>query len=162
MTESASRPDPLEPDPLEQGTQADLVRLARSSVELILELQDPSGAYPASPTFSAYRGYSWFRDGAFIADGVSAAGQEDSASRFFDWCYRILVSRERQVEDIAARARAGNPVSDSEMLPTRFTVAGEDGADEDALVGWRELLHRADHVRKVAGAGRSVSRVRRP
>ncbi len=127
---AASHPDPLEPDPLEQGMQFDLASLARSSVELILELQDSSGAYPASPTFSAYRGYSWFRDGAFIADGVSAAGEEDSASRFFDWCYRILVARERQVQDIVELARAGKPVADGEMLATRFTVAGEDGADE--------------------------------
>ncbi|MDQ1551265.1 MAG: hypothetical protein QOD50_687, partial [Actinomycetota bacterium] len=34
--------------------------LATSSIELIERLQDASGAYPASPTFSAYRGYSWF------------------------------------------------------------------------------------------------------
>lgn len=128
--EAASHPDPFEIDSLKHAARSDLASLARSSIELILELQDSSGAYPASPTFSAYRGYSWFRDGAFIADGVSAAGEENSASRFFDWCYRILTSREQQVLKIVARAGAGSRVADGEMLPTRFTVAGEDGADE--------------------------------
>jgi len=62
----------------------DLADLAQRSVALIERLQHDGGAYPASPTFSAYRGYSWFRDGAFIADAMSAAGAVDSASRFFD------------------------------------------------------------------------------
>jgi GH15 family glucan-1,4-alpha-glucosidase len=105
-------------------------KLAESSIQLILRYQDASGAYPASPTFSAYRGYCWFRDGSFIADGVSAAGAVDSASRFFDWCSGILLSRRDQVERIAGRAAEGNPVPDLEMLPTRFTFEGGDGADD--------------------------------
>jgi len=76
-----------------EAERAQLRALAKASVLLIADLQDESGAYPASPTFSAYRGYSWFRDGSFIADGMSAAGAADSASRFFDWCGGILVSR---------------------------------------------------------------------
>jgi GH15 family glucan-1,4-alpha-glucosidase len=117
--------DPREPAPLPE-----LAALADSSLDLIVALQDASGAYPASPTFSAYRGYSWFRDGAFIADGVSAWGGVDSASRFHDWCSGILLSRREQIERIVAAARAGAPVSDAEMLPTRFTFEGAEGADE--------------------------------
>ena len=91
------------------STSEGLEALARSSFETIVALQDPSGAYPASPTFSAYRGYSWFRDGAFIADGVSSYGAVDSASRFHDWCARVLVSRTDQVRRIvdAAAVSAG-------------------------------------------------------
>ncbi len=111
-------------------TLPELAALADSSLDTIVSLQDPSGAYPASPTFSAYQGYSWFRDGAFIADGVSAWGGVESASRFHDWCSRILVSRRGQIEGIVAAAAAGSPVPDAEMLPTRFTFAGEEGADE--------------------------------
>ncbi|MCU1415512.1 MAG: glucan 1,4-alpha-glucosidase [Microbacteriaceae bacterium] len=109
---------------------ATMSRLAETSVELILRLQDPSGAYPASPTFSAYTGYSWFRDGAFIADGMSAAGAVDSASRFFDWCAGILHDRKATIGEIVARAAAGDPVPDTAMLPTRFTFAGTDGDDD--------------------------------
>jgi GH15 family glucan-1,4-alpha-glucosidase len=109
---------------------AALTRLAETSVELILQLQDPSGGYPASPTFSAYSGFCWFRDGAFIADGMSAAGAVESANGFFDWCGRILLDRESQVIEIVAAAAAGSPVADSRMLPTRFTLAGDDGDDD--------------------------------
>jgi GH15 family glucan-1,4-alpha-glucosidase len=108
----------------------ELAALADSSLDTIVSLQDPSGAYPASPTFSAYKGYSWFRDGAFIADGVSAWGGAESASRFHDWCSRILVSRRAQIERIVTAADAGTPVPDAEMLPTRFTFDGAEGADE--------------------------------
>ena len=111
-------------------TLPELAALADSSLHTIVSLQDASGAYPASPTFSAYRGYSWFRDGAFIADGVSAWGGAESAGRFHDWCARILVSRREQIERIVAAAAAGTPVPDAEMLPTRFTFEGAEGADE--------------------------------
>lgn len=104
--------------------------LARSSVALIESLQHPSGAYPASPTFSAYAGYSWFRDGAFIADGVSSAGAIDSASRFFDWCQRMLAQRRSRIIEIVEAAAAGRPLSDDAMLPTRFTMEGAEGDDD--------------------------------
>ncbi len=107
-----------------------LAGLARSSVELIARLQDDSGAYPASPTFSAYRGYCWFRDGAFIAEGMSAAGATESATRFFDWCARIVDSRGDQIASIVERSAAGDPAPAAEMMPTRFTYDGEDGDDD--------------------------------
>jgi GH15 family glucan-1,4-alpha-glucosidase len=109
---------------------ARLARLAKTSVETILRLQDESGAYPASPSFSAYRGYSWFRDGAFIADAMSAAGEVESASRFFDWCAGILDARADHVAEIVRRAGTADPVPDNEMLATRFTFAGDEGSDE--------------------------------
>jgi GH15 family glucan-1,4-alpha-glucosidase len=65
------------------------VDLAGRSVEVILAGQAPSGAYVASPSFPPYR-YSWWRDGAFIADAMSRVGQIESAERFFDWCAAIV------------------------------------------------------------------------
>lgn len=114
-------------------TSSDLDRLAdlaARSVALIESLQDAGGAYPASPTFSAYQGYSWFRDGAFIADGMSAAGAVDSASRFFDWCDRMLDQRRDHVAEIVAAEAAGTPLPDDRMLPTRFTFDGGVGDDD--------------------------------
>jgi GH15 family glucan-1,4-alpha-glucosidase len=104
--------------------------LAARSVTLIESLQHPSGAYPASPTFSAYQGYSWFRDGAFIADGMSAASAVDSASRFFDWCDRMLAERREQIAEIVAAEAAGTPLPDDAMLATRFTLDGVEGSDD--------------------------------
>ena len=87
--------------------QRSIPELASVSAELIASLQDAGGAYPASPTFSAYLGYSWFRDGAFIADGMSSAGRTESAERFFDWCARVLEARTAQIESIVSAAAAG-------------------------------------------------------
>jgi isomaltose glucohydrolase len=52
--------------------------------------QAQSGAYTASPTFGPYRDYCWFRDGSFIADGMSRAGETESAERFFDWAAEVV------------------------------------------------------------------------
>ncbi len=107
-----------------------LAAVALEGRTLIRTLQDPSGAYPASPTFSAYRGYSWFRDGAFIADAMSAGGEPASAEAFFGWCARVIDERRDAVQRVVDAARAGAPVPDAEMLPTRFTFDGRDGSDE--------------------------------
>ncbi len=137
----------------------DLARLARTSFELILRLQDQSGAYPASPTFSAYRGYSWLRDGSFIADGISSFGGIESAERFFDWCSGVLTARAANIAAVVAAAAAGAPVEDSRMLGARFTLAGADGTDEwwdfqlDGYGTWLWAL--SEHARR---HGRSMER----
>jgi GH15 family glucan-1,4-alpha-glucosidase len=59
-------------------------------VEIIRAAQAASGAYAASPTFSQYRDFCWFRDGAFIAEAMSRVGEVESAERFFDWCAAIV------------------------------------------------------------------------
>jgi GH15 family glucan-1,4-alpha-glucosidase len=130
-----------------------LPAIADQARALILSLQDAGGAYPASPTFSVYRGYAWLRDGAFIADGMSAAGEVESASRFFDWCDRMLVDCEGRIAQIVAAAASGTPVDDQHMLPTRFTL---DGVDDDAdwwdfqldgygLWVWAAIAHAERH-----------------
>lgn len=118
------------PDTRAVDETAALAALASHSIRLITDLQTPEGAYPASPTFSAYRGYCWFRDGAFIADAASAAGRPESAERFFDWCARVLEDRADHIRWIVAEADAGRPPAPDRMLPARYTFAGGDGADE--------------------------------
>ena len=107
---------------------ASATRVATTSLELISELQLPNGAYPASPSFSAYRGYCWFRDGAFIADGMSAAGAPESATRFFDWCAATTARHADRMRDAVAAAHAGTPLPDEAMLPARFTYDGDLGS----------------------------------
>lgn len=133
--------------------RAELAALADRSRALIRSLQDAGGAYPASPTFSAYRGYAWLRDGAFIADGMSAAGEVESASAFFDWCDRTLQGVGDRIAGIVAAQEAGTPVPDQQMLPTRFRIDGEDPGDDwwdfqldgYGLWVWAALAHAARH-----------------
>jgi len=107
-----------------------LTGLARASHRVITRHQDRGGAYPASPDFSAYAGYAWLRDGAFTAEGVSRYGDAGSAGRFHDWVARTLAGRRGQVDGLLAVAAEGRTPPRAEMLPTRFTFAGEDGSDE--------------------------------
>lgn len=103
--------------------------LATASHAIITRHQDPGGAYPASPTFSAYAGYAWLRDGAFTAEGISRYGDRESVDRFNDWVTGVLVRRRGQVDGLIAQASSGREPAIAEMLPTRFTFAGDDGSD---------------------------------
>ena len=106
-----------------------LVALTHRSHAIITAHQDKGGAYPASPTFSAYRGYAWLRDGSFTAEGVSRYGDVASADRYHDWVSRVLGSRREQVDGLVADASRGLTVPLARMLPTRFTFEGLDGSD---------------------------------
>jgi GH15 family glucan-1,4-alpha-glucosidase len=106
-----------------------LGELAARSHEVITTHQHAGGAYPASPTFSAYSGYAWLRDGAFTAEGVSRYGDVASATRFHHWANTVLTSRQGQVADLVAAANRGEQPPNEAMLPTRFTLDGGDGSD---------------------------------
>ena len=87
------------------ASQVDLTRLralAEYSHAVITGYQDAGGAYPAAPSFSAYKGYAWLRDGSFTAEGVSRYGDVASTGRFHDWVDRVLRSRRAQVDSRAA------------------------------------------------------------
>jgi isomaltose glucohydrolase len=107
----------------------DLVRLCRRSVEVIDGGQAQTGAYLASPNFPVYR-YSWFRDGAFIADAMSRVGRAESAERFFEWCARVLVARTELIERHVRMRADDHPVDVSEMLHCRYTVDGDEAPEE--------------------------------
>lgn len=112
--------------------------LLRRSVEIIRSGQAPTGAYVASPAFLAY-GYSWLRDGSFIADAISRAGEVESAEAFFGWCARLLVSRRAVIES-------------GGRLDARYTVDGEEppgpwsGYQLDGYGSWLWAL--AEHERR--------------
>ena len=130
----------------------DLPWLQRRSRDVITGLQAGNGAYPASPTFSAYQGYCWFRDGSFIADGMSADGDAGSATAFHDWCANVVQRHAPTIREAVAAAEAGTPLPGSRMLPTRFTMAGGLGDDEwwdfqlDGYGTW--LWAVAEHARR--------------
>lgn len=104
-----------------------LVRLAHRSHQIIVAHQHPTGAYPASPTFSAYQGFAWFRDGSFTAEGISRYRDAESADRFHDWASGVLTARSEQIRTLVAAAAAGDHVPAEQMLPTRFTLEGAEG-----------------------------------
>ncbi|TCO56047.1 glycoside hydrolase family 15 protein [Actinocrispum wychmicini] len=115
--------------PLSVDERTRLVDLARQSHAVITRYQDVGGAYPASPTFSAYRGFAWLRDGSFTAEGISRYGDVGSANRFHDWSARVLTARRSEVDSLVAARAGGELPPVDRMLPTRFTFTGENGSD---------------------------------
>jgi GH15 family glucan-1,4-alpha-glucosidase len=98
--------------------------LARSPA-VIRAHQTDSGAYLAAPRPDEYRN-SWFRDGAFIADAMSRAGDIESAEAFFGWCCSVLAERAEHVESLIERHRAGGAVGLDEHLHARYTPEGRE------------------------------------
>lgn len=134
-TEPAPGPVPISGLTVEADEEvAVLVELAKRSHAVITANQDPNGAYPACPTFSAYKGYAWLRDGAFTAEGISRFGNVESADRFHDWANHVLTGRRDAVHNLVAAARDGRRPSNEMMLPARFTLAGDDGSEP-----WRDF-----------------------
>jgi GH15 family glucan-1,4-alpha-glucosidase len=98
--------------------------LARSPA-VIRAHQTESGAYLAAPQPAEYRN-CWFRDGAFIADAMSSAGDVESAEAFFGWCCGVLRDRAEHVESLVERHRAGETVGLEEHLHARYTADGRE------------------------------------
>ena len=108
--------------------------LVSTSVELIRRHQAPSGAYVAAPDFGTY-GYSWLRDGAFIATALDTYGEHDSAYAFHLWVAETVMRHEAKVAALEAAsesARTGTddplqPMDNRFVLHTRFTTDGWEG-----------------------------------
>lgn len=111
------------------STTATHPALINRSIAVIRAGQAPSGAYLASPTFPHYR-FCWFRDGSFIADAMSRAGDPASAEAFYRWCSAILTDRAERIAELVARV-AADPASvgSSEQLHTRYTADGRESGE---------------------------------
>lgn len=105
------------------------VDLRRVSLEVIRAGQAANGAYVASPTFSQY-GYSWLRDGAWIAHAMDTAGQHDSAGRFHRWAAQTLIRYAPKVEALLLKLQDGLAVAEGDYLPTRFALDGALGQED--------------------------------
>ena len=104
--------------------------LYQRSIEIILENQSPNGAYIASPNFPTYH-YCWFRDGSFIAYAMDLAGQHESAQRFHQWAADRVNERKELVWTGIAKTRAGEMLTEAEILHTRYHLDGTDGETDN-------------------------------
>jgi GH15 family glucan-1,4-alpha-glucosidase len=103
--------------------------LARHSLEVILRWQTPGGAFIAGPTFSQY-GFSWFRDSAFIAEGLDVSGRLDAAARFHDWAARVVFEGADGMARSMEAAAAGHVPGAGDYLHCRYTADGNPGPDD--------------------------------
>ena len=102
-----------------------------ASTTRLVALQEPSGAFVASPDFGEYQ-YCWLRDSSFIAYTLDRAGMHGAAARYHAWVARALGDQTGigPLIDEVVRARAGKPLDPPEMPPARFTLAGSVSADD--------------------------------
>ncbi|MBI5929234.1 MAG: glycoside hydrolase family 15 protein [Chloroflexi bacterium] len=127
-----------------------MTHLHDASIRIIRAGQASGGGYVASPTFSQY-GYSWLRDGTWIAYAMDVVGQHDSARRFYEWVGRTLSNYQAHVADLVAKLGRGETLLESDYLPTRFTLDGAQEADEwpnfqlDGYGTW--LWGAVEHIR---------------
>lgn len=106
-----------------------MIDLRHISIQVIKANQTPSGAYLASPTFSQY-GYSWLRDGTWIAHSMDCVGEHASAEAFHRWTARTVLRYKPQVEALLEKVRQDMPFEDCDLLPTRFTTDSELGQED--------------------------------
>ncbi len=103
--------------------------LIDTSIAIIRAGQTKNGAYVASPTFSQY-GYSWLRDGMWIAYGMDHAGQTDSARKFHLWAAQTLIRYEDKAAHLLELLADGKVPIESDYLPTRFRLDGDLGTED--------------------------------
>lgn len=102
--------------------------LKDASIEIIKRNQSDSGAYLASPHFAVYN-YSWFRDGAFIAEAMSASGENESALNFHKWATRVILDREEKIASLIRRQKQGERIANDEHLHCRYTLDGQESSE---------------------------------
>lgn len=105
------------------------IDLAAVSLEVIAAGQAASGAFIAGPTFSQY-GYSWFRDGAFIAEALDLVGEHERSGRFHRWVARLVLGSVDGLERARAAARRGIVPDEADYLHCRYAPDGAAGGDD--------------------------------
>jgi GH15 family glucan-1,4-alpha-glucosidase len=100
-------------------------QLIERSLQIILENQSASGAFIASPNFPTYA-FCWFRDSSYIAYALNLYEKHEAASRFHAWAASIINRRAAIVQRALQKASAGQPLTDSDVLHTRYTLEGEE------------------------------------
>jgi GH15 family glucan-1,4-alpha-glucosidase len=102
-------------------------QLVERSLQIILENQSPSGAFIASPNFPTYA-FCWFRDSSYIAYALDLYGKHEAAARFHTWAASIIGERIDIVQRALQKAAAGEPLTDEDILHTRYTLDGKENA----------------------------------
>ena len=117
--------------------------LLLASVQLIQRSQSDTGGYPACPAYPPYN-FCWFRDGSFVAEAMSRAGDIESAEKFFDWCDGVITAREDKIVG-------------GEKLDARYTLDGQESheawsrfqLDGYGLWLWALKNHETRHNKKL-------------
>lgn len=124
--------------------------LVTASLAVIEKGQTPEGAYLACPAFPTYC-YSWFRDGAFIAEAMDDWEEHGSSQAFHNWVIRTLAHQAPLVGSVSPEEEP----EPSCLLHTRYKADGTPGSEVwpnfqlDGLGTWLWAYER--HLRRAGG-----------
>lgn len=104
-------------------------RLRLKSIFVILENQHTSGSFVASPTFSQY-GYSWLRDGTYIAYSLLLKGYGREIRAHIQWVSDVIARHAYKIKQLPGLLHSGRPRENQWFLSARYTLEGrEDTSD---------------------------------
>jgi GH15 family glucan-1,4-alpha-glucosidase len=132
------------------GMGLDMQSLIETSKQIIKLNQHSRGGYAASPLFSHY-GYSWLRDGTFIAYAMDISGETQSAGQFYAWVHQVLQGKRAQVDGLLDKHRRQQWIERNEFLNARYHFDGRDDSSEwgnfqlDGYGAW--LWGLSEHIR---------------
>ncbi|WP_248926640.1 glycoside hydrolase family 15 protein [Paenibacillus hamazuiensis] len=106
-----------------------LRQLVERSIQIIKLNQHPSGSYVACPMFLHY-GYSWLRDGTFIAYAMDCSGEHDSALKFYEWVDRVVGGKKEQIRTLLQRHREHQFIPQNDYLNARYHLGGGEDYSE--------------------------------
>jgi len=109
-------------------------QLIETSLKIIIDNQGESGALIASPTFPTYH-YCWFRDSSFISYALDLYGEHERSRKFHEWAAKLILQRKSLIENVVKNTRRNEPLGDTEILHTRYTMDG----GENYSVKWENF-----------------------
>jgi GH15 family glucan-1,4-alpha-glucosidase len=104
-------------------------RLRQLSISVILKNQHTSGSFVASPTFSQY-GYSWLRDGTYIAYSLLLKGYEREVRAHIQWVSDVIARYAHKIRELPDLLDSGKPRENQWFLSARYTLEGEEDTSD--------------------------------
>jgi GH15 family glucan-1,4-alpha-glucosidase len=104
-------------------------RLRQLSISVILENQHTSGSFVASPTFSQY-GYSWLRDGTYIAYSLLLKGYEREVHAHIQWVSEVIARHAHKIKQLPDLLNSGKPRENRWFLSARYTLEGQEDTSD--------------------------------
>ena len=99
--------------------------LIEKSLALLKTHQHPTGSFPASPNFAAFR-YCFLRDASFCGYALLLYDETSRCRKFLEWCHHSIIACSNRVEKIKKKALSSDPIALSEFLPVRFELDGRE------------------------------------
>jgi GH15 family glucan-1,4-alpha-glucosidase len=105
--------------------------LYKLSIEVIERNQSKAGSFIACPNFETY-GYSWLRDGSYVAVAMDQVGHHESAAAYHRWVSDVVTRYREKIPTIQGALVEGRILNDRDFLFTRYSLEGYEDLTDDS------------------------------